>query len=222
MGGLGSGGHNARRGGVVEAHHKLSANKMAKAGVFREGWSGRWNWADGDGQTTGWIWINGGQDEIRLNFSFRTGGGEWQSINQTVTLTRVPKPFGKDQPYFFCPRCGCRALHLYGSQARFLCRSCSGLVHASTRERHSDRASRQARKIRRRLGAEPGFDDPVRRPRHMHQTTYAKLHTRLEQKEAESWDDTLLLLQRLEKSAGRTSSRRSRSPSQGRRRSAFW
>ncbi len=222
MGGLGSGGHNARNRGAVEAHRRLSANSMQKAGVFGEGWSGRWGWTGGDGETTSWIWVVGGRDEIRLNFNFRSGGGEWQSINQTVILTRVSKPFGKDQPYFFCPRCGCRALHLYGSQARFLCRSCSGLVHASTRERHSDRATRQAQKIRRRLGADLGCDDPAPRPKHMRLKTYERLHTRLEQKEAESWDDMLLLLQRLQKSTGRTSTRRSRTPSHGRRRSAFW
>jgi hypothetical protein len=195
---------------------------MQKAGVFREGWSGRWGWSSDNGETTNWIWVNGGQDEIRLNFNFRTGGGEWQSINQTVILTRVPKPYGSAQAYFACPRCGCRTLHLYGSLARFLCRSCSGLVHASTRERHSDRASRQARKIRRRLGAELGIDDPAFRPKHMRLKTYERLHTRLEQKEAESWDDMLLLLQRLQTSTGRTSSRSSRTPSLGSRRSAFW
>ena len=222
MGGLGSGGHNARNRGAVEAHRRLSANSMQKAGVFREGWSGRWGWSADDGETANWIWVNGGQDEIRLNFNFRTGGGEWQSIDQTVILTRVPKPFGKDQPYFFCPRCGCRALHLYGSQARFLCRKCSGLVHASTRERHSDRSTRQAHKIRRRLGAELGMDDPAPRPKHMRVTTYQRLHTRLEQKETESWDDMLLLLQRLQTSAERTSSRRSRTLSSRNRRSAFW
>ena len=221
MGGLGSGGHNARDRGAVEAHHRLSANSMQKAGVFREGWSGRWGWS-ADDETANWIWVNGGQDKIRLNFNFRAGGGEWQSVNQTVVLTRVPKPFGSDQPYFFCPRCGCRALHLYGSQARFLCRSCSRLVHASTRERQSDRATRQAHKIRRRLGAELGMDEPAFRPKHMRQATYEKLHTQLEQKEAESWDDTLLLLQRLQKSTGRPSTRRSRTPSRGGRRSAFW
>ena len=222
MGGIGSGGHNIRKRGVVEAHRKLSANRMAKHGVFRDGWSGRWGWSADDGETTNWIWVNGGQDEIRLNFNFRSGGGEWQSINQTVILTRVSKPFGNSQPYFFCPRCGCRALYLYGSQARFLCRACSGLVHASTRERHSDRATRQAQKIRRRLGAGLGMDDPAFRPKHMRRTTYEKLHTRLEQKEAESWDDMLLLLQRLQKSTGRTSSRRSGTASTGSRRSAFW
>lgn len=222
MGGLGSGGHNARKRGAVEAHRRLSANSMQKAGVFREGWSGRWGWSADDGETANWIWVKGGEDEIRLDFKLREGSGEWQPVNQTVTLTRVPKPFGSGQPYFLCSRCGCRALHLYGSQARFLCRKCSGLVHACTRERHSDRATRQAHKIKRRLGAELGMDDPAFRPRHMRHTTYEKLHTRLEQKEAESWDDMLLLLQRLQKSTGRTSSRRSRTPSHGRRRSAFW
>jgi len=222
MGGLGSGGHNARNRGAVEAHRRLSANSMQKAGVFREGWSGRWGWTGGDGEATSWIWIVGGRDEIRLDFKFRESGGDWQPVDQSVTLTRVPKPFGNDQPYFFCPRCGCRALHLYGAQQRFLCRKCSGLVHASTRERHSDRATRQAQKIRRRLGADLGCDDPAPRPKHMRLKTYERLHTRLEQKEAESWDDMLLLLQRLQTSAGRTSTRRSRTPSPSRRRSAFW
>lgn len=222
MGGLGSGGHNLRKRGVVEAHRRLSANTMQKHGVFREGWSGRWGWNSDEGQTANWIWINGGQDEIRLTFSFQQSGGDRQAVNQTVILTRVSKPFGKDQPYFFCPRCGCRALHLYGSQARFLCRKCSGLVHASTRERSSDRATRQAHKIRRRLGAELGIDDPAPRPKHMRRQTYERLHTRLEQKEAESWDDAIRLLQRLQKSADRRSSRRSRMPSPGSRRSAFW
>lgn len=222
MGGLGSGGHNARNRGAVEAHRRLSANSMQKAGVFREGWCGRWGWNTDDGETTNWIWVNGGQDEIRLNFNFRAGGGEWQSIDQTVVLTRVPKPFGSDQPYFFCPQCGRRALYLYGSQARFLCRKCSGLVHASTRERQSDRATRQAHKIRRRLGAELGMDDPAFRPKHMRQTTYEKLHTRLEQKEAESWDDMLLLLKRLQTSERRISTRRSARASLGNRQPAFW
>lgn len=222
MGGLGSGGHNVRNRGPVEAHRRLSANSMQKAGVFREGWSGRWGWSGDDGETTSWIWVKGGQDEIRLDFKFRQGGGEWQPVDQTVFLTRVPKPFGRDQAYFCCPRCGHRALHLYGSQARFLCRKCSRLVHACTRERHSDRATRQAHKIRRRLGAELGIDDPAPRPKHMRITTYERLHTRLEQKEAESWDDMLLLLQRLQTSAGRTSSRRRRTASPGSRRSAFW
>ena len=222
MGGLGSGGHNARKRGVVEAHRRLSANSMQKAGVFREGWSGRWGWHADDGATANWIWVYGGEDEIRLDFKFREGSGEWQPVDQTVIITRVPKPFGHDQPYFFCPRCGCRALHLYGSQARFLCRCCSGLVHASTRERHSDRALRQARKIRRRLGAEAGFDYPAFRPKHMRQTTFERLHSKLEQKEAESWDDALRLLQRLQKSERRTSTRRGgRTPPSNRQR-AFW
>ena len=56
MGGLGSGGHNRRHRGAVEAHRRLSANSMAKHGVFSEGWSGRWGWTGGDGETNSWIW----------------------------------------------------------------------------------------------------------------------------------------------------------------------
>jgi len=222
MGGLGSGGHNQRKRGVVEAHRRLSANSMQKHGVFCDGWSGRWGWSGDDGETTSWITVIGGHDEIRLNFNFRQGGGDWQSVDQTVILTRVQKPFGKDQPYFFCPHCGHRALHLYGSQARFLCRSCSGLVHASSRERSSDRALRQARKLRRRLGAEAGFDYQAFRPRHMRQTTYERLHAKLETKEAESWDDALRLLQSLQKRHRSSPKRQNRARSQSGRRTAFW
>ena len=222
MGGVGSGGHNKRKRGAVEAHRRLSVNAMQSHGVFREGWSGRWGWSSDGGETTSWIWVHGGPDEIRLSFNFRQGGGEWQSVDQTVILARVQKPFGKDQPYFFCPRCGRRALYLYGSQARFLCRTCSGLVNASSRERASDRALRQARKIRRRLGAEPGFDYPAFRPKHMRQATYDQLYERLQVKEAESWDDALRLLQRLQKSERRISTRQGKTATLGRGRAAFW
>lgn len=221
MGGLGSGGHNRRWRGAVESYRRLSANTMQRRGVFQEGWSGRWGWSAGD-ETVSWIWVYGGPDQVRLDFKFREGGGEWQSVNQTVCLTGVPKPFGRSQPYFRCPRCSRRVLHLYGSQPRFLCRACSGLVHASSRERGSDRALRQARKIRCRLGAEPGFDHPASRPKHMRQATYEGLYDQLQTKEAESWDDALRLLQRLQKSEQRISACRGRKTSLGKRRPGFW
>jgi len=221
MGGLGSGGSNRRWRGAAEGYRRLSANTMQQRGVFQEGWSGRWGWSAGD-ETTSWIWVYGGPDEIRLNFNFRQGGDDWKAVDQTVILTRVAKPFGNSQPYFFCPQCGRRALHLYGSQPRFLCRTCSALTHASSRERSSDRALRQARKIRRRLGAESGFDYPAFRPKHMRQATYDQLYERLQVKEAESWDDALRLLQRFQKSEQRISRRRGKTASRGRGRAAFW
>ena len=221
MGGLGSGGHNRRHRGCVEQHRRLEVSRFATYLASGEAWEGSCTWVGPDGNRNS-IRVSGDGSSVRLNFGARVGDGELQRVDQVVRFERIPKHLGGFEYYFGCPRCRTRCKNLYGAQAEFLCRACSGLTHSSSRERHSDRAARQARKIRRRLGAGPGFDDPVRRPRHMHQTTYAKLHTRLEQKEAESWDDMLLLLQRLQTSAGRTSTRRSRTPSHGRRRSAFW
>lgn len=222
MGGLGSGGHNRRWRGTVEGCRRLSANTMERSGVFREGWSGRWGWTSDGGETTNWIWIAGGRDEVRLEFKFREAGGDWQPVRQTVLVTRIPKPYGGTQVYYLCPRCGRRVLHLYGAQARFLCRPCSGLVHSSSRERHSDRALRQARKIRRRLGAEPGFDYPAFRPKHMKRATYERLYEQLQTKEAESWDDALRLLRRWQKRETGPARPKSQASSQPRRSSKFW
>ena len=220
MGGLGSGGHNAHHRGVVEAHRRLSANSMQKHGVFHDGWAGRWGWSNNEGETTGWIWIVGGRDELRLEYKFREGGGEWQEMKQTVFIVRVGKPFGGEQAYFFCPRCGARALHLYGSQAPFWCRACSRLVHASTRERFCDRAARRARKLRRRLGTDEGLEGVVRRPKHMRQHTFERVFDEIIRREADVWDDGLKLLARLKKIEGRVGRNRATLRSVPRRR--FW
>jgi len=221
MGGLGSGGSNRRHRGCVEQHRRLEVSRFAAYLASGEAWEGSCAWVGPDGNRNS-IRVSGDRSAVRLKFAARVGNGELQSVDQVVWFERIPKHLGGFEYYFGCPRCGTRCKNLFGAQAEFLCRACSGLTHSSSRERHSDRATRQARRIRRRLGAGLGMDDPAPRPKNMHLKTYQRLHSRLEQKEAESWDDMLLLLQRLQKSTARTSARRSRTPSHGRRRSAFW
>lgn len=221
MGGLGSGGSNRRWRGTVEGCRRLEACKftplIAKGGT----WEGSYAWTDGDG-TRSSVGISGDGLRIKLAFNARVGDGDWQRVEQAIALDRVQKPLGGSQTYLRCPRCHRRCRYLYNAQAAFWCRLCSRLTHASSRERHSDRALRQARKIRRRLGAEPGFDYPAFRPKHMHQATYERLYEQLQTKEAESWDDALRLLQRLQKSERRISTRRGERMSLGKRQPAFW
>jgi hypothetical protein len=84
-------------------------------------------------------------------------------VDQSVPVERLAKPFG-----------GARVRYLYGSQPRFLCRTCSKLRHASAREGEQDRACRKVRKLRRRIGADPDFEAVIPRPAGMHWKTWEK------------------------------------------------
>jgi hypothetical protein len=60
------------------------------------------------------------------------GGGEWEEVNETIDIVRVPCRYGGTRPYFICPgvvngiACGRRVAKLYGPRRYFLCRHCFG------------------------------------------------------------------------------------------------
>ena len=65
------------------------------------------------------------------------------------------------------------------------CRRCHDLAYASQNEDASDRASSKARKIRKMLGDDGGFEDPFPpKPKGMHWATYHRL-----EKECEFYED---------------------------------
>ncbi|MBK7282257.1 hypothetical protein [Candidatus Aalborgicola defluviihabitans] len=75
-----------------------------------------------------------------------------------------------------CPSCGKRVAVLYGPGKYFACRRCCGLGYASQKEGLGDRSSRQADKIRNRLGWQAGIlNGEGGRPKGMHWATYRRL-----------------------------------------------
>lgn len=198
MGGLGSGGHNRRQYGTVEGWRRIDAVKMQNEGVLCDGWVGRWTWTSEDGEENS-ILVSGGQHAVQLRYRFRSNGGDWQDVSETVPLDRSPRHFGGDQAYFRCPECRSRRRYLIGAGRRFLCRACHGLVHGSSRESRQDRVFRKSWKLKQRIGADLALGGHRgTRPKGMHRSTHARLLAEIDALESAAMDDCYRLLMRIE------------------------
>ena len=139
-------------------------------------WAGGWQWTfDGS-----WINLRAEPDRLHLAYRVRISGGDWEDVAETVRVVRVSCRFGGARPYFICPgngiACGRRVAKLYGPGRYFLCRHCCQLAHASQSESAGERMLRRAKKIRQRLGGDPGMAAPFPpKPRGMWQRTYERL-----------------------------------------------
>lgn len=203
MGGMGSGGHNWRYRGTVEGWRRIDAAKLQRRGLLVNGWAGCINWTSDDGETNS-INVFGGRDRIRLSYRHRVNGGPWQDVSETIAIDWSPRHFGSGQAYFLCPKCGSRRRYLVNSSARFLCRACHGLVHASSREGESDRVFRRMWKVKRKIGAElalGGFRGL--KPKGMHRATHDRLMAQVDALEAAAMDDSYRGLMRMMARGGR-------------------
>jgi hypothetical protein len=181
MGGFGSGRPSGSGRGRVESCRSVDVNRLHTAGCLRPGWSGEWQWTR-DGEKVAWISLRAGASCLNLIYRVRVAGGEWQDVEETVRIDRIPCRFGGARPYFICPgvvngiTCGRRVAKLHGAGRYFLCRHCYRLSHASQNEREWDRTLRRANKIRQRLGGEPGMAAPFpQKPKGMWKRTYERL-----------------------------------------------
>ena len=198
MGGTGSGGQNWRHRGTVEGWRRIDAAIMQKRGVLQEGWFGRWSWSSDDGEEN-YIHVFGGLHSIKLSYRYRRNGEKWQDISETVQLDWSARHFGGEQAYFRCPRCHARRKHLIGAGKRFLCQSCHGLVHSSSREGRSDRIFRKSWKVKRKVGADLALGGHRgTRPRGMHKTTHARLLAEIDELESAAMDDSYRMLMRMQ------------------------
>jgi hypothetical protein len=208
VGGFGSGRHNKRRP-HLEGYRRISVRTLRRHRLLQAGVYATLSWQDNWKRPTGSIQVVGGSDGVTLIYSTRADEvGEWTQVEERVLFARVAKHFGGEQTYFRCPRCGRRTIELSLGQRRFRCRTCIGLVHASSQEGLTDRAMRKANKLKRRLGAEAGLDSFYWRPKHMRQKTFDTIDQRIRNAEAEVNDAHILLLARLGNTRRRRSGRR--------------
>jgi hypothetical protein len=181
MGGIGSGRPAGLGRDTVESYRSLDVNRLHRKGCLAPGWRGGWQWRRKD-ERVAWITMRAEADRLHLSYRVRVGCGEWEVVEETILILRVPCRFGGLRPYFICPgmvngiACGRRVAKLHGSGRYFLCRHCYRLAHASQNEREWDRALRQANKIRQCLGGDPGMAAPFpKKPKGMWWRTYERL-----------------------------------------------
>jgi len=176
MGGYGSG----RQWGRSKAEDmlRLDVLRLYKKGCLDPGyWTWRWQWSSGQEST---INIIASGDKLRLSFRTRSGGGEWEEVEQDVPLDWTPCHFGGTRPWFYCPRCGRRVGVLYGGK-RFYCRTCHRLAYRCQSETKQDRILRQAHKMKGRLGGDIGAGAIPAKPKWMRWKTYDRILSQSEE-----------------------------------------
>lgn len=180
LGGVGSGRPSGFGSNTVECNRSIDANRLQKEGCLAPGWTGNWEWKYDD-ERVALISLQMEESNLLLNYNFRRYGEEWESVSERVPITRIPCRFGGSRPYFKCPgvvngrHCGRRVIKLYGAGAYFLCRHCYRLSYESQRQDDLDRARQRADKIRQRLGAPQGYEQPLpKRPKGMWSQTFER------------------------------------------------
>src|ERR1700722_10525675 len=99
MGGFGSGRPAGR--GKVEACRSIDANRLHRQGCLRAGSMASCQWSHNGDKVTP---TNMRAEHDRLHLTYRVRiGGEWEDVNETVRIVRMPCRFGGARPYFVCP-----------------------------------------------------------------------------------------------------------------------
>src|SRR5262245_23319943 len=102
MGGLGSGRSAGGGRDTVERNRSLDVNRLHRAGYLRSGVAGGWQWTR-DGERVAWIGVRGTATGVRLSYRYRRNGGDWEDVDEDVTVRWQPCRFGGQRPYFACP-----------------------------------------------------------------------------------------------------------------------
>ena len=178
MGGMNSGRRDQGGKKTTEDCRSLDVRQFQRDGLLDNGKSFGWNWTR-NGEKMASIQIRAEIGRLILEYRHQHGEGEWKSVNYPVKIGWTPCNYGGLRAWFNCPANGCgrRVAKIFlGSAGIFACRHCYQLAYDSQRESADDRATRQAGKIRDRLGWEPGIlNGHGITPKGMHWPTYQRL-----------------------------------------------
>lgn len=175
MGGFGSG----RKFGTdcTEDCRSIDIRRWQREGYLTPGRYLDWQWLRNDEKVAA-IGVKIETGQLRLIYSYRRNGGDWESLDYPVRLQTTSCNYGGERYWFTCPAVGCgrRVAVLYLGGKYFACRHCYRLTYKSQREMVDDRAARRADKIRDKLGWHRGiFNLPGDKQKGMHWKTYHRL-----------------------------------------------
>jgi hypothetical protein len=175
MGGFGSG----RKFGAdcTDDYRSIDVRSWQRDGYLVPGQYLNWQWSI-NGEKVAAISVKVETGQLRLIYSFRRNGDDWESLNYPVRLQTTSCNYGGVRYWFTCPVAGCgrRVALLYLGGKIFACRHCYRLAYKSQRESMDDRAHKRANKIRDKLNWPRGILNPTGdKPKGMHWTTYCRL-----------------------------------------------
>ena len=158
-------GAGRRRQWATAEHCKsIDVRHFRRIGALEPGDAGTVYWPDMEG-----VAISADGDSVKVH-PIRPG-----ATLQRIPILWTPCNFGGERPWFGCPACSRRVSVLYLRDDGFACRTCAGLCYRSQREDEMARAWRKQRRIEARLGGR------YARPRGMHEATWAKLLSQIDQ-----------------------------------------
>ncbi len=182
----------------VSDYRSLDVREIHRAGLLA-GWRGDWQWKRG-GEVVASIRITASHNRLQLVYQSRAAGADPVKHDYQVAIGWTPCHLGGERPWLHCPNCARRVAKLYGG-AVFICRHCMRLNYPSQQASKRDRAMDRAWTLRHKLGCDAGpFDYPaeyLRRPKGMHQKTFARRIEQLSRIEAQAMADTVRTMQKL-------------------------
>lgn len=181
---------------TCESCYALDVRRLYRKGLLSAGLHYSWQWTC-NGEPDGSIRIRTETDRLVLSYRILQSGGEWEAVEQRVSIVWTPCRFGGRRPWFICSvsangrYCGRRVAKLYGAGKLFACRHCYHLAYASQQSSPHYRGMEQAQKIRMRLGGSGSIDEAFSdKPKGMHWSTYNRLEARAER--LEQWADAMM------------------------------
>ena len=176
MGGYGSGCWDRwHKQDYLDDHIHLDVQRWKREGFLNPGNRFGWQWSFGS-DTPSTIQVHVGQERVVLQYLQRLNGGEWCTVEESISLVYTACHFGGQRVWFSCPGCDRRAAKLYHQDSSFCCRKCCNLPYACQSEYPAYRALRKARKLREKLGASSCLLEPVgEKPKGMHWQTFHRL-----------------------------------------------
>ena len=210
MGGEGSGNwYRFDKKTTIAECHSVDVRYLHREGLLKPGrwFSLRWSRADREtGSIRGVVEGAERPEQMILLYRYRGGlGGEWEDVQERVSLNWTACNFGGERPSFMCPGTGCgrRVAILYGPGKYYLCRHCYDLVYESQRENEMHRALHRAQTIRERLRGSANMTKPFPdKPKGMHHETYWRLREEHDEAEIAQLAGMREWLDRLEKKVG--------------------
>ena len=160
---------------TTESQHKVDIRWLRKQHYLYPGASGHLSWSS-RGEKTGSIRFRIKNDSMILTYRHRQHDGDWDDVEQIVSIDRTSCNYGGHRKWFLCPNCGKRVAILYGAGKYFLCRHCHGLTYDSCNASPIQRIYDKAIKLRKKIGGNGVLVDPIPiRPKGMHRSVYKKI-----------------------------------------------